>query len=76
MMSLHQSWPDIRTSLLLLVVVGTLLPLYISVVAVCTPGEEDDTTWLNYWVASGVLSYCTEWIDEISENFPNGGEHW
>ena len=58
------------------VVVGTVLPVYESIVAVCTPGEEDDTAWLQYWVAAGFLTYTTEWIDTIKETFPNGGEHW
>ena len=58
------------------VVIGTILPVYESIVAVCTPGEEDDTAWLQFWVASGALSYATEWIDTIRESFPQGGEHW
>jgi hypothetical protein len=58
------------------VVIGTLLPIYSSILAVCTPGEADDIVWLQYWIASGTLSYCTEFIDEIREYFPNGGEHW
>jgi hypothetical protein len=58
------------------VVIGTLLPIYSSILAICTPEEADDTVWLQYWIASGTLSYCTEFIDEIREIFPNGGEHW
>ena len=58
------------------VVVGTLLPVYQSIVAVCTPGEADDAIWLQYWIASGTLSYCTEFVDEIKQWFPEGGEHW
>ena len=58
------------------VVIGTILPVYESIVAVCTPGEDDDTVWLQYWIASGTLAYCTEFIDEIRDVFPNGGEHW
>jgi len=58
------------------VVVGTLLPLYVSIQAVCTCGEEDDSTWLNFWVVSGSLSYLTEFIDDIAANFPEFAEHW
>mmetsp|Transcript_117294 Transcript_117294/g.175154 ORF Transcript_117294/g.175154 Transcript_117294/m.175154 type:complete len:336 (+) Transcript_117294:169-1176(+) len=57
-------------------VIGTIVPVYESIVAVCTPGEEDDSAWLQFWIASGTLSYCTEWIDEVREHFPSGGEHW
>lgn len=58
------------------VVVGTVLPVYSSIVAVCTPGEHDDSAWLQYWVASGAFNYMTEFVDEIKHVFPNGGEHW
>ena len=27
-------------------VIGTIVPVYTSIVAVCTPGEEDDSAWL------------------------------
>jgi hypothetical protein len=57
-------------------VVGTFLPIYKSIVAVCTPGKEDDTIWLQFWIASGALSYSTEFVDEIRHYFPQGGEHW
>lgn len=58
------------------VVVGTVLPVYSSIVAVCTPGEQDDSAWLQYWVASGAFNYMTEFVDEIKHVFPKGGEHW
>lgn len=58
------------------IVIGTVLPIYESIKAVCTPGENDDSAWLQYWVASGTLSYCTEFVDEIRHIFPQGGEHW
>ena len=58
------------------VVIGTILPVYESIKAVCTPGEDDDSAWLQYWIASGALSYSTEFIDEIRHVFPQGGEHW
>jgi TB2/DP1, HVA22 family len=58
------------------VVIGTVLPVYSSIVAVCTPGEQDDSAWLQYWIASGAFNYATEFVDEIKHVFPNGGEHW
>jgi len=58
------------------VVVGTILPIYESVRAICSVGDADDTVWLQFWIASGVLSYTTEFVDEIREYFPKGGEHW
>jgi TB2/DP1, HVA22 family len=56
-----------------------LVPWYIldsSIVAVCTPGEHDDTAMLVYWIVSGTFNYMTEFIDEIKGIFPAGGEHW
>lgn len=58
------------------VVIGTIVPLYESIKAVCTPGEDDDSAWLQFWVASGTFSYCTEFVDEIKHVFPQGGDHW
>jgi hypothetical protein len=58
------------------VIVGTILPIYESIVAVCSPGEQDDAAWLQYWIATGCLSYGTEFIDVIRDWFPQGGEHW
>jgi hypothetical protein len=58
------------------IVVGTILPVYSSIVAVCTPGEHDDSAWLQYWIASAAFNYMTEFIDEIKQHFPAGGEHW
>lgn len=31
--------------------------------AVCTIGSEDDTTWLTFWIAQGIVSFTTEWVD-------------
>ena len=59
-----------------IVIVGTILPVYESIRAACTPGTGDDKVWLQYWIASGVLSYTTEFIDDIKVYFPQGGEHW
>lgn len=58
------------------VVIGTVIPIYNSIVAVCTIGEADDHAWLQYWITSGSLAYATEFIDNIRETFPEGGEHW
>ncbi|KAL7481821.1 hypothetical protein ACHAW6_007495 [Cyclotella cf. meneghiniana] len=58
------------------VVVGTIVPIYESIVAVCTIGEADDNAWLQFWITSGSLAYCTEFIDNIRDVFPKGGEHW
>jgi receptor expression-enhancing protein 5/6 len=58
------------------VVVGTVLPVYSSICAVCTIGDEDDSVWLQYWIANGAFSYLTEFVDDIRNAFPAGGEHW
>lgn len=57
-------------------VVGTLLPVYESISAACSFGEGDDVAWLQYWIAASLLNFGTEFIDDIKESFPNGGEHW
>lgn len=50
------------------VIVGTLYPIYESIKAVCTIDESDDTTWLTYWIAQGIVSFSTEWIDGLGNN--------
>lgn len=62
---------DIKDALftpLVIVVVGTIYPVYESVVAVCTVEDTDDTTWLTYWIAQGVVSFSTEWVDGLGES--------
>jgi hypothetical protein len=56
--------------------VGTLFPVYESIVAVCTPGEQDDTAWLQFWISSATLSFATEFMDDIRSVLPSAGEHW
>jgi len=57
-------------------VLGTLFPVYESVVAACSIGETDDKAWLQYWITSSTLSFSTEWMDSITEYLPSAGEHW
>jgi TB2/DP1, HVA22 family len=57
-------------------VVGTLVPIYFSVIACCSIGEEDDTTWLQYWITSSIVSFSTEFMDTIIQHLPAAGEHW
>ena len=54
----------------------TVIPIYESIVAVCSIGDSDDNAWLQFWITSGTLAYCTEFIDNIRDVFPEGGEHW
>lgn len=49
------------------VVVGTVYPIYESIRAVCTIGSEDDTVWLSYWIAQGIVSFSTEWVDGLGQ---------
>mmetsp|Transcript_57269 Transcript_57269/g.121541 ORF Transcript_57269/g.121541 Transcript_57269/m.121541 type:complete len:433 (+) Transcript_57269:62-1360(+) len=58
------------------VVVGTMVPIYESILAVCTIDEADDVSWLQYWITSGTLSYATEFVDDMRDAFPNGGRYW
>jgi len=57
-------------------IMGTLIPVYQSIIAVCTVGEADDTIWLQFWIVNATFTYATEFIDTIKETLPNGGEHW
>lgn len=57
-------------------VFGTLLPVYESILAVCSIGEEDDTAWLQYWVAAGSFTYATEFMDVLADKIPFLHEHW
>ncbi len=56
---------DVIFSPLAVVVVGTVLPTYESIRAVCTIEDTDDTTWLTYWIAQGLVSFSTEWVDGL-----------
>lgn len=53
---------------LCVVVAGTVYPIYESIRAVCTVGSEDDTVWLTYWIAQGIVSFSTEWVDGIGHS--------
>jgi hypothetical protein len=57
-------------------VIGTLLPMYHSVVAICTIAEDDDRAMLQYWIASASFSFATEFMDDIRRFLPSAGEHW
>jgi len=52
-------------SSLTVTVAGTVFPIYESVRAVCTPGEEDDKAWLQYWMVGGVLFMVTGWVGHV-----------
>lgn len=47
------------------IIVGSVLPVYESIRAVCTIEETDDTTWLTYWISQGIVSFSTEWVDGL-----------
>ena len=57
-------------------IIGTIIPIYRSIVAVCTIEEEDDTEWLQYWIAYGSFSFGTEFMEDIAESFPSIADHW
>lgn len=57
-------------------VIGTLLPTYESIYAVCSIGEADDTVWLQYWISAGTFTYATEFMDIIADKVPFVAEHW
>jgi len=57
-------------------VVGTLLPVYESIVAVCTFGEQDDNEWLTFWIVNGFFTYSTEFMDTIADHSQFVADHW
>jgi hypothetical protein len=58
------------------VVFGSVIPIYESILAVCSPGSSDDKEWLQFWIASSMFSFATEFMDDIHANLPQAGEHW
>lgn len=56
--------------------IGTLVPIYETVVAVCSIDAADDKHWLIFWVTAGTFSFATEFMDEITAQLPAAGEHW
>lgn len=59
-----------------ILVIGTLLPVYESIVAICSIGETDDTAWLQFWITSATLSFSTEFMDDITARLPSAGKYW
>lgn len=45
--------------------VGCVYPIYRATKAVCTPDEDDDKEWLQYWMLGGVLFFLTTWVDDV-----------
>ena len=58
---------DVFFSQLTVVVVGTVFPIYQSLRAICTIETSDDTVWLTYWIAQGMVSFSTEWVDGFGQ---------
>lgn len=45
--------------------VGAVYPIYRATKAVCTPEENDDKEWLQFWMIGGVLFMLTTWVDDV-----------
>lgn len=56
--------------------IGTLAPIYETSYAVCSIDAADDSAWLQYWVVAGTFSFATEFVDDITAQLPQAGEHW
>lgn len=56
-------------------IVGTCFPIYESVRAICTPDEDDDKEWLQYWMVGGVFFMVTTWIDDVIQS-DRGTGYW
>lgn len=62
-------------SSLTMCMVGTLFPIYESVRSVCTPDENDDKEWLQYWIVGGVVFMLTTWVGSTIQS-DKGDEYW
>jgi hypothetical protein len=43
-------------------------PIYRATKAVCTPDEDDDKEWLQYWMLGGLLFMLTTWVGDSIES--------
>lgn len=43
-------------------------PIYRATKAVCTPDEDDDKEWLQYWMLGGLLFMLTTWVNDSIES--------
>jgi hypothetical protein len=54
---------------------GVALPVYESVRACCSPPEDDDKLWLQYWMLGGLIFMLSTWVDDIIQS-PTTTEYW
>jgi len=71
-----ESMQDVVFNEVGVLILGTLIPVYQSIVAACTFGDADDVAWLQFWIVDATLTYSTEWLDTIAEYSPVVAEHW
>mmetsp|Transcript_1989 Transcript_1989/g.4297 ORF Transcript_1989/g.4297 Transcript_1989/m.4297 type:complete len:376 (+) Transcript_1989:37-1164(+) len=45
--------------------VGCVYPIYRATKAVCTPDDDDDKEWLQFWMLGGVMFMLTTWVDDV-----------
>lgn len=55
--------------------IGVAVPIYESVRAVCTPEDDDDKAWLQYWIAGGAFFMFSTWVDDAIRSDIRT-EHW
>ena len=73
-LSAHHDCSSFCTGGVLLI--GSVVPVYESIVAACSVETSDDLAWLQFWLASGSFAFATEFMDEITAYLPEAGEHW
>lgn len=56
--------------------VCTLYPIYESIKAICTVDTDDDTAFLQYWIAQGILSFASYWVDDATTDRPVVRQYW
>lgn len=58
-------------------VISTIVPIYESIGTICSPNETYDRIWLQYWISSAMMTFSTEFVDDIAQHtLPMAGEHW
>ena len=56
-------------------IVATVFPVYESVRSVCTPTDDDDKEWLQFWITGGFFLFVSSAIGWIVQNIA-GDEFW
>lgn len=59
---------------LTMTLVATVFPIYESLKAICTPEDDDDKKWLQYWIAGGIIFMGMSLLDGLIK--PDNVIYW